>query len=534
VTIFRHPLLHAAASGVLLWLAFPGGGAMVALLPLALMPLLLAVSRTSAGQAALAGFAAGLAHFLLQLYWITIVLTTYGGLPWFLSFPALFFLSCYMALYVAVFAVIARSSLTTLSPAFSLCLLPALWVGLDWLRSLLFSGFPWMDLGYALYSIPVTIQIADLVGHYGLTYLIVMGNVLAVLLWANRRRWRIMAIPALSVCLVLLATGLYSHQRLDEVNKLTKAAPRLPVGIVQGNIDQSVKWSPQQLQKTITTYFDLSSSLSAEKKPALIVWPETALPFYPLDAPQMSLMRTLLRENDFALLSGVPWLQVAGAPARKAQLYNSALLLNPEGRVAGNYHKSHLVPFGEYVPLQKYLPFLSPLVEAVGDFSAGTIDRPLEHSGARLGILICFESVFADLARQWVAAGANVLVNLTNDAWYGRSSAPEQSLAMAVLRAVEARRSLVRSANTGISAFIEPSGEISNRSDIFVSWAAGRDVALLEEITPWARFGHLFAPSCLVLGLLPAIMALAIRRRYKAELSSLSAQTKLMPLRYKK
>jgi apolipoprotein N-acyltransferase len=123
--------------------------------------------------------------------------------------------------------------------------------------------------------------------------------------------------------------------------------------------------------------------------------------------------------------------------------------------------------------------------------------------------------VFPDLARQWVVTGANVLVNLTNDAWYGRSSAPEQSLAMAVLRAVEARRSLVRSANTGISAFIEPSGEITSRSDIFVSWAAGRDVALIEEVTPWVRFGHLFAPSCLVLGLFPAIMALAIRRRRK-------------------
>jgi apolipoprotein N-acyltransferase len=534
VTILRHPLVHAATSGVLLWLAFPGGGAMVALLPLALAPLLLAVSKVSGAQAALAGFVAGLVHFLLQLYWITIVLSTYGGLPWFLSFPALFFLACYMALYVAVFAVIARSSLTTSPPALSLWLLPALWVGLDWLRSLLFSGFPWMDLGYALYSIPVTIQIADLVGHYGLTYLIVMGNVFAFLLWVNRRRCRVMALPTLSFCLVLLAAGLYSHQRLGEVNQLTKTAPRLPIGVVQGNIDQSVKWTPQQLKKTVTTYLDLSQTLSQASKPALIVWPETALPFFPLDAPEMGLLRTLLRENDFALLTGVPWLQAADVPGRKAQLYNSALLLKPEGRVAGNYHKSHLVPFGEYVPLQEYLFFLAPLVEAVGDFSAGTIDRPLEHRGARLGILICFESVFADLARRWVVAGANVLVNLTNDAWYGRSSAPEQSLAMAVLRAVEARRSLVRSANTGISAFIEPSGEITSRSDIFVSWAAGRDVALIEEVTPWVRFGHLFAPSCLVLGLFPAIMALAIRRRRKAELSSLSAQTKLMPLRYKK
>ena len=189
------------------------------------------------------------------------------------------------------------------------------------------------------------------------------------------------------------------------------------------------------------------------------------------------------------------------------------MLLKPEGRVAGTYHKSHLVPFGEYVPLQEYLPFLAPLVEAAGNFTAGTIERPLEHGKARLGILICFESVFADLTREWLAAGANLLINLTNDAWYGRSSAPHHSLAMAVLRAVEARRSLVRSANTGISAFIEPTGEIALRSDLFVSWTESRQVALLDEITPWARYGYFFAPASLILSLFSLSAALLVRRR---------------------
>ena len=152
------------------------------------------------------------------------------------------------------------------------------------------------------------------------------------------------------------------------------------------------------------------------------------------------------------------------------------------------------------------------MVEAVGDFSVGRIEQPLVWQQAKLGVLICFESVFPDLSRQWVLAGANMLVNLTNDAWYGKSSAPHHSLAMAVLRAVETRRSLVRSANTGISAFVSPAGTIIRQSELFVPWAATSEVILSQELTIWARYGYLFAPFCLVAGLLGGMVAAARRR----------------------
>lgn len=497
----------------MLWLAFPGGGDLPLLLPLALVPLLLAMGAGNGRQAILVGLVAGLVHHLSLLYWITTVLTTYGGLPWVLSFPALFFLALYMSLYWAVFGGLAHLFLATLPPAASLWMLPALWVGLDWLRALLFSGFPWMDLGYALYDIPLAIQSADLFGHYGLTYLIVLTNLLLVLLLRHHQRFRSMILPALPVVAVLLLVTLYSRERLHQVAILTKTAPRQEIGVIQGNIDQAIKWSPEQLQKTVDTHLGLSEKLVQGRAPSLIVWPETSLPFYPLAEPHMARLRPLLRLNNLALLSGVPWLEASTAPGQSTRLYNSALLLKPDGRVAGTYHKSHLVPFGEYVPLQEYLPFLAPLVEAAGNFSAGTIDRPLEHGKARLGILICFESVFPDLTRQWLMTGANLLVNLTNDAWYGRSSAPHHSLAMAVLRAVEARRSLVRSANTGISAFIEPTGEILLRSELFEPWAESREVAILEAITFWAAFGHRFAPACLIVSIFSLPVALVIRRR---------------------
>jgi apolipoprotein N-acyltransferase len=515
VTALLHPLLQAAASGLLLWLAFPGGGAMPALLAVALAPLFATLRLGTPRMAALAGLSAGLVHHLLLLYWITIVLSTYGGLPWFLSGPALLLLALYMSLYWALFALGARLALDTLPPWACLWLLPALWVGLDWLRSLLFSGFPWMDLGYALAGQPLLIQTADLVGHYGLTYVIVLVNLLVVLLLRHRRHRPTLAALILPACLLLLCAGLYTRQRLAEVKTLTEEAPRITLGVVQGNIDQAVKWSPQQLQKTVDSHLQLSEKLAADPAPQLLVWPETALPHYPLDEMLMRRLETLLLRHQVALLSGVPWLEMSARPTGKPPLYNSALLLDRRGKVAGLYHKSHLVPFGEYVPLQELLPFIAPLVQAVGDFSAGTIESPLPLGDARLGVLICFESVFPELSRRWVAAGANLLVNLTNDAWYGRSSAPQHSLAMAVLRAVETRRSLVRSANTGISAYIEPSGAISARSEIFVPWAEKRGVALLDEKTVWMRFGHLFAPLSLAAGFFAVALASTLRRRRK-------------------
>jgi apolipoprotein N-acyltransferase len=505
-------------TGLGLWLAFPGGGEIWPLLAIALVPLLFALRAGSLRMAAMSGLAAGLVHFLLLLYWIVIVLGKYGGLAWFISVPALLLLALYMSTYVVLFAVLARMVLDAFPAAAAIWLLPALWVGLDWLRGVLFTGFPWMDLGYALYQSPVLIQIADLVGHHGVTFVIVFCNTLVFLLFAGRRALSANLLLISFALFLLGAAGLYSIMRQAEVSKVV-AAPateRITVGIVQGNIDQSVKWSPSEQKSTVDAYLSLTASLMNTKTsapPSLVVWPETALPFYPPANDHMGPLGKLVAGRDMALLTGAPWYEVVDPRNRKVKYYNSALLLQPDGTFADKYFKSHLVPFGEYVPLKKLLPFLAPLVEAVGDFSAGTIERPLVWKRAKTGILICFESVFPELSRQWVQAGANILVNLTNDAWYGKSSAPYHSLAMSVLRAVEARRSLIRSANTGISAFVSPVGAVEVRSGLFEPWAAAREVALVEEMTIWVRFGYLFAPLCLIMGLGGAVAAWRRRSR---------------------
>ncbi len=508
MTYFRSKSCFASIlTGLLLWVSFPGGGEIWPLLPVALVPLFFAIHRANVREAALSGFVAGIVHFILLLYWIVIVVGKYGGLAWYFSLFAMLGLALYLNLYFILFALLARYIFMAFPAAVSLWLLPALWVGLDWLRGIFLTGFPWMDLSYALYESPRLIQIADLAGHHGVTFLVVFTSSLLVLIFSARRSvlgYLFLIIPAF--CLATGAT-VYSNARFEEVSQKlsTSDALHIRVGIVQGNIDQSKKWTPSQQAATVENYLSQTESLFVSNSPSLVVWPETALPFYPPSNANMQLLRMQVAVNDFALLTGAPWYEIVDKKSQRVNFFNSALLLQPDGNYGGKYYKTHLVPFGEYIPLKRFLPFLAPLVEAVGDFSPGKIEQPLVWQRARAGILICFESVFPEMSRKWVLSGANVLVSLTNDAWYGKSSAPYHSLAMSVFRAVETRRSLVRSANTGISAFVNPVGIITERSELFKPWAAAAQVHLTEEVTVWVRYGYLFGPICLAVGFVASL-----------------------------
>ncbi|WP_457575521.1 apolipoprotein N-acyltransferase [Desulfomarina sp.] len=505
---FRPPvLLLTLATPVLLWLSLPGGGELWPLLFLALVPFLLSVAdRTvSMKQVRRYGFVCGFLHFILLLYWIIIVLGRYGGLHWSIAVGALVLFASYMALYFVLFAVSARIVMTAFSPLVALWFLPTLWVGFDWLKGVAFTGIPWMDLGYGLWSAPLFIQSADIFGHHGITWLILFINCLVALPAAGRCRpidFRSILVSGLLV--VLVASGYSFFRRVAVEDSLAVESSSIRTGIVQGNIDQSMKWSTTARIATIDKYTELSRTLLRTSQPELLVWPETALPFYPVSGKYMGALKELT-SGGAALLTGAPWYEIVDYGRKKIHYFNSALLLDDRGKISGKYYKSHLVPFGEYVPLKKFLPFLAPLVENTGDFSAGKIERPLAWKQGRIGVLICFESVFPELTRKWVMAGANMLVNLTNDAWYGKSSAPHQSLAMAVLRAVESRRSVVRAANTGISAFISPLGEVAGESGLFRPYGHVDDVQLREEKTFWARYGYLFGPFCLVAGCLAVL-----------------------------
>ncbi|MDD3815597.1 MAG: apolipoprotein N-acyltransferase [Desulfocapsaceae bacterium] len=487
----------------LLWLAFPGGGAFWPLLFVALIPFFLAVfGAGTVRQAGACGGLTGLLHFLVLLYWIPTVLGRYGGLPSYLSVPALVLLALYMSLYMGLFAMAVRLFIVRLPLPLVLWVIPAAWVALDWCRSFLFTGFPWMDPGYALAHVPWVIQTADLWGHYGLTYVLVLINTLAamlLMLGVQRRGQLSLVVPVVLVC---SAVAVYSFLRWQQVERQMAVSESMRIGVVQGNIAQDLKWSPGLQEETLTNYIAQSRGLIDRNHPLLLVWPETALPFYPVAAhPLLPMVRDLAVSGHTSLLTGAPWLEQSAESDSGGQgvtrYYNSALLFDSDGQITNRYSKSHLVPFGEYVPLKRMLPFLAPLVEAVGDFSSGAIEQALACHNARIGVLICFESIFPEIARKWVSAKANVLVNLTNDAWYGRSSAPYQSLAMTVLRSVETRRSLVRAANTGFSGFIDPLGRVQVASPLFEPWAESAEVVLMEGETWFVRWGYLFSSFCL-------------------------------------
>jgi apolipoprotein N-acyltransferase len=508
---FLMRMLAAPLTAALLWLAFPGGGGLWPLLFVALVPLLWVIGGFGTGtipQMGLFGLMTGLFHFLALLYWLVIVLGHYGGLPPYLSVPGLVLLSLYMGLYFGIFALLARLFFIKMANPLVLWLIPCLWVALDWCRSFLFSGFPWMDLGYALAGVPWLLQSADLWGHYGLTFIIVLLNTLVALVCLAGRRRRgqfVLIAPVVVFCGVV---AFYSFLRWRQIGNQMQSNASVRIAVVQGNIAQDQKWSPELQAKTLENYIDQSWGRVARNQPMLVVWPETALPFYPVTDSQHPLMQSVLdfvRQGQVFLLTGSPWVEP------EIQRYsNSAVLFDAGGQIGGRYSKSHLVPFGEYVPLKKWLPFLSPLVENVGDFSPGTVSQPLVCQNSRIGVLICFESIFPEIARKWVGVKANLLVNLTNDAWYGRSSAPYHSLAMTVLRAVETRRSLVRAANTGFSGFIDARGQALTVSPLFEPWAGAAELALMEEKTWFAGWGYLFAPCCL--GMVIFILTVVVLR----------------------
>ena len=516
-------LLPALLSAGLLALAMPGRVGWWPLLFVALVPLLLVTLSARPGRSALVGFVCGLVTHLALLYWILIVLGRYGGLPLFLSLPGLVLLAAYMALYPAVFcallSLLAGRSWHRERPVAALVwLAPVLWVGLDWLRSVLFTGFPWMDLGYGLYAQPQLIQAADLGGHHLVTFGVVLCNSLLVGIVDRQRRdvrWNIHRERGLLLlaCATLVFLGGYSAVRYRIAVHYGPRALQAQVAVVQGNVDQMVKWSPAFKTATVDTYLRLSREAIGEADVELVVWPETALPFYPQRDQLTGRLAAFTGTANTWLLTGAPLFTLTPQTdgSELVRHYNGAILLGPDGRIAASHAKQHLVPFGEYVPLRPYLPFLEPLVVSIGDFAAGTSDEPLALGPMRLGMLICYESIFPEIARQSVARGANLLVNLTNDAWYGRSSAPHQSMAMAVFRAVENKRALVRAANTGISGFVDPVGRIAERSGLFVEAALVSRMPLLDGQTVFNRQGHLFGPACAIL--IPLFLLLGGRRR---------------------
>jgi len=492
-------------SGLLLSAAFPRPD-FAAAAWFALVPLLLVMNRHPFRS----GFATGVGFFGPVLYWLNIVMTTYGMMHPLLSVVAYMLLVAYLSLFfgAATWACCRLQEKLSLAPALTL---PVLWVGLEFLRSFLFSGFPWASLAYSQQSHLPMIQSADLLGVYGLGYLIVLVNTLLAksLLSLGARPRHPFPRGLCAVTLTLFALNLsYGYWCL--ARHPDRRDNTLRVGLAQGNIDQSLKWNPAMQMATVERYRTLSSE-ATKAGAQLLIWPESATPFYYQDGGQLAeLVRQAARDSGGLLLFGSPAYEVVN---RLPRYLNSAFLLSDGGDLLGRSDKVHLVPFGEYVPLGRFLPFIEKLAVGIGDFSPGSIS-PLPMDGHKIGVLICYEAIFPELAREWVRQGSDLLVNITNDAWFGHSSAPYQHLAMTRFRAVENRIWLARAANTGISALIAPSGRIVAQSPIFETLQLTGEVGLGARPSLYTRFGDVLPVTCLLLSVL---WLLRTRRRFTGD-----------------
>ncbi|MCF8062978.1 MAG: apolipoprotein N-acyltransferase, partial [Deltaproteobacteria bacterium] len=399
---------------------------------------------------------------------------------------------------------------------FRLLLSAGAWIGLEYLRGRLLTGLPWCFLGHSQAARIQLIQISDLAGVYGVGFLVAAANLLVfhLVFDPRMRKNRTVVVEGAVVAILLSLTLVYGHLKTREPAGGAPFSEPVRTAIVQGNIDQSQKWLPEHQEKTLQTYRRLSLR-AARQNPDLIVWPETAVPFFFQDPSRLSAGVLDIPESTGAdLLFGSPAYKGSGRQTRYA---NRAYLLSAEDRRVESYDKVHLVPFGEYVPLQRFLPFVHRLVPAAGDFRPGDRVEPLEAPGYSAGVLICFEAIFPGLARRQVEQGADILVNLTNDAWFGPTSAPFQHLSMSVFRAVETRRPLVRAANTGISAFVDVNGRVTRSSGLF------QEAVLMSEVypstlppTPYVRTGDLF-PLFLLASIFVKLVVFGNRRRTRRQ-----------------
>lgn len=406
-------------------------------------------------------------------YWMVIPVQIYGGLPWYIALPCPVLLAAFMSLYYGLFSVAMYHAGRQIE-GIPLCIFAGFtWASLELLTSFVLSGFPWINLSAAFAPWPFAIQGASVIGAYGLSGVLATLAV-AILLYSTYR-----SALGLAIALVvgLSVFGMYRTVTFDVGEQSFTAS------LVQGNVDQGMKWIPKFQAETVKKYSGITLEAIRSNKPDVVIWPETAMPFYLQDRTRFRQgLEILARETDTHILTGSPAYRVTDMKTNSYVLYNRAWLMDTTGRTTQHYDKEHLVPFGEYMPFEEWVPF-EKLVQAAGNFLPGLDNQPLQLGGVALGMLICYEAIFPELAQKQVARGANVLVNISNDAWFGNTSAPAQHLNLSIMRAVEQGRWLARSTNTGISAFIDPVGRIAAKGNQFKAESLSMSIAPLKAKT---------------------------------------------------
>ncbi len=485
------------------------------------LPLLTALRGKRPRQAFLLGLAAGTAANFAGQYWLIGTLTRFGGFP--LAASALFHLvlSLYEGLMFAVASYLTvRLRLTTpITPVRSV-VFASLWTSLEFLFPYLFP----YGVANLLVDYTSLIQVLDLFGLYALGFVVYLVNYALYGLLPVRGSPRTIALGTIALAAAaVLSVAAYGVLRLGQVERLIGSAPSITVGVVQGNFDYMMK--TQVNEREMTAVYDEMSRALAPHRPRLVIWPETAVQawistdatFFGRDeAPFVPSM-----DDTYFLVGGLAYeVPPEGDLRHGVRQYNVAVLVDPKGTIVGMYRKMKLLLFGEYLPFSSIFPAVKRLSPASGDFTPGTEYTVLTagDDALRIAPLICYEDILPPLTRRFAARGATLLVNLTNDAWFGRTVQPYQHLRLSVPRAVETRRYLVRATNTGISAVVDPAGRVVVRSGLFTRESLVAEVGLIEDSTLYTRVGDLFAWACVIWVVLwVAFYAAGARARRRAE-----------------
>jgi apolipoprotein N-acyltransferase len=451
-------------------------------------------------QGFLLAYLSGILWCMGTFYWIFDTMHRYGGLAIPVALLILIAFCLYIGLYYGLFGLLL-AAIAGGSERRALVAAPFLWVAMELARTRI-SAVPWELLGYAQTGNPMLTRIAALTGVYGLSFEIMLVNCVfaaAFLVPRERRRWLLGS--AIAAAMILQAGEFLSPpaQPADHTALL-----------IQPNIPVQENWTTEYFQGTLRdlTWISLHPPGGKDgQRFDLIIWPESPAPFFLNDSSFREVIATVAQQSRTWLLAGSVGVRSASeSPQHTSDVFNSAALISPSGELTGRYDKIHLVPFGEYVPFKSVLPFMDMITQQVGSFARGQSREPLEAGGQRLGILICYESVFPDEVRDFARRGAGVLVNISNDGWYGDSGAWKQHMQQTQMRAVENGRWILVGTNTGVTASVDPYGRIVATTGRKVRTAVAAPYALLSGTTFYTRHGDLFAYLCAIISV-GALMA---------------------------
>ncbi len=432
----------------------------------------------------------GTVTFYGILYWLSRAIARYGGIPIYLSIPMVMLLSVYNGSYLAVFAHVYRKARNT--PAGSI-LLALFFTTLEFVRSKLITGFPWGGPGVFVERPIEILQTASILGAVGCTFPVVLSNLLLEG-WIRKKSPKYVVLG----CLIPALMFSWGYLRIKSIGN-TKTHKTLKIALCQPNIDQGVKWNRSYFKNTLGL---LDRLVEKSKGSDFVVLPETSIPGFVSGKTYLGAFLEGLSKRTGTFLG-------AGALYRdkKGKIFNSFFLVSPKKGMVGRYDKIHLVPFGEFMPLSSKLQFLKKLGVS-GNFSPGKEQKLFLVKGYKFGVLICFESIFPEISRKYVENGADFILNITNDGWFGNSPGPYQHFAFSRFRAVEEGVYFVRCANTGISGFISPSGEVIKDLGIGKRGTLTMDIPNVKLNTFYRRWGHLFPPASSVSLMLLAALTL--------------------------